>query len=102
MKKPRIRKRRDGIMEIRRAVRSRARCGNPVRDGLRVALLAVGGGLFFAASLAGYLFAAVMGVAAIRLAWGALQRRGFARPAAPATTITGARLRLVSAADDAA
>jgi hypothetical protein len=100
MKKPRIRKRRDGIVEIRRAVRPGAGSGSRVRDALRAALLVICGALFFAASLAGHLFVAVMGVAAVRLAWGTFPRRGPAAPAA--TSITGARLRLVSAADDAA
>ena len=90
-------------MEIRRAIRPRAR--RPLLcDLLRAALLVVAGTLFFVASLAGYLLIAVMGVAALRVAFGAVPRRGAAgtAPRAPTGGVPGPRLRLVPATDDAA
>jgi hypothetical protein len=104
MQKPRTRKRRDGLVEIRRAVRPPTGDRSLARNILRAAVLAGCGSLFFLVSLAGYLLVAVMGVAAVRLAWGVrAASRGRPAPApAPGRGPSGQRLRLVRAADDAA
>jgi hypothetical protein len=99
MQKPRTRKRRDGLVEIRRAVRPHAG-GSLGRRVLHAALLALCGALLFVASLTEHLLAAVMGIAAVRLVWG-IRATSRARPAKSAG-LPGPRLRLVRAADDAA
>lgn len=73
-----------------------------MQDVLRAALLVVGGALFFAASLAGYLLVAVMGVATVRLAWRARARGARVPPPAALRGAARPRLRVVRAVDGAA
>lgn len=104
-----MRRRRDGIVEIRRAARSRAGPRVAATRLSQAMLLVVGSALLFGlATAAGYAILAVAAVVALGMSWRRRPPRPVSLPAPAAvrnrrgTPIARGPLRLVSAADDAA